>query len=120
MKARILSKPVNTGPTIHENHFVELICDSIILKIQIEKRLKCCAISNTHLTNSEVNVKPTDSTVWKQMIKHMHIVILNRGWVLGDGANIKTLEDIWVPGLGHLKILSCLMFLNILYLILIG
>lgn len=40
------------------------------------------------------------SSLWKNLLKHRHIIFDKLMWDVGDGAYISMLQDIWIPGEG--------------------
>ncbi|XXG84535.1 hypothetical protein AAC387_Pa10g2039 [Persea americana] len=46
--------------------------------------------------------RPSDSSVWKTMLKHRQTILNNQKWVIGNGLAVNALTDVWVPGFAHL------------------
>lgn len=51
----------------------------------------------------EVTPKAHNAPLWKAMLKVKHYILNNQRWVVGMGSNLRTFEDIWVPGMAQLK-----------------
>lgn len=56
-----------------------------------------------HTTFNSCNPRPTDSTLWKALLKITFVILDNQRRVIGDGGSVRALEDEWVPGLGTLR-----------------
>ena len=47
--------------------------------------------------------RPSDSMIWKAMLKARHTIIDNQRWVIGNGQEVCALDDHWVPNMGILR-----------------